>query len=434
MGHPGRAGHRRLRERRGDLPGWPPGPLRQNPDGTLAAPSGQSATLLAIPGGGWTLRTKDGSQYTFDATGKLTAITDAASRAQNLGYDPTGKLATATDAASGRSLTFTWTGNHVTGVRTSSNLALTWTYTYDGDRLTQVCDPIPACTTYAYGAGSHYRSITLDANPRAYWRLTEPTGTTAASEVPGFWGTADATASTVAYGQPGPLAGSPTTAAGFNGTSSFVRLPDNLIRNSSYAAVELWFKTTSTAGGVLFSTSYSLPGDPNPGGSMPALYVGTDGKLHGHLWNGSIPGLASANTVNDGAWHHVALSGAFDSQTLYLDGAAVGTASGQIRNLDPYTFVGAGAVSTQAWPARPVNNWGYFDGGIAEVALYHQPLGPTEVAEHYAAKTATDQLTTVTRPGGIVAASHLRRRGRPGQPPHRRQRRNVCGEPANGRG
>jgi RHS repeat-associated protein len=377
----------------------------KNPDGTLAAPSGQSATLLAVTGGGWTLRTQDGGRYSFDATGRLTAINDAAGRAQNLAYDAGGKLTTATDAASGRSLTFTWTGNHVTQVRTSSSLALTWTYTYQGDRLTQVCDPTTACTSYAYGTGSHYRSITLDANPRAYWRLAEPSGTTAVSEVPGFWGAADGTASTVAFGQPGPLAGSPTTAAGFNGTSSFVRLPDNLIRNSSYAAVELWFKTTSTAGGVLFSTSYSLPGDPNPGGSMPVLYVGTDGKLHGHLWNGSIPGIVSANAVNDGTWHHVALSGAFDSQTLYLDGAAVGTAAGQIQNLDPHILVGAGAVSTLAWPARPVNNWGYFNGGIAEVALYHQPLGSTEVAEHYAARAVTDQLTSITRPGGVVAAS-----------------------------
>ncbi|WP_435061431.1 LamG-like jellyroll fold domain-containing protein [Amycolatopsis thermoflava] len=377
----------------------------KNPDGSFAAPPGQFATLLAVTGGGWTLRTKDGSQYTFDASGKLTSMKDAAGRAQTLTYDGAGKLATATDAASGRSLSFVWTGAHVTSVTTHPDPQLTWSYVYDGDRLTQVCDPLQACTTYDYTTGSHYRTVTMDANPRGYWRLAETTGTTAVSDQPGFWGTADATATDVAWGQAGPLAGSPTTAAGFNGTSSFARLPDDLVRNSHYIGIELWFKTT-TAGGVLFSTGNDQPGAANPGGSMPVLYVGTDGKLYGHLWNGSVNGIVTPSTVTDGAWHHVVLSGAQNTQTLYLDGAAVGSMAGQLANIDPYNFVGVGAVSTRDWPAKPAGTWNYFTGSIAEVALYHQPLGATTVAEHYAARAASNQLTTITRPGGSIAA-HL---------------------------
>ncbi|WP_267283897.1 LamG-like jellyroll fold domain-containing protein [Amycolatopsis thermoflava] len=375
----------------------------KNPDGSYAAPSGQFATLLAVTGGGWTLRTKDGTRYAFDAGGKLTTITDAAGRTQALAYDGAGKLASATDTTSGRSLSFTWTGNHVTTVTTHPDPQLSWTYSYDGDRLTRVCDPTQACTSYASTTGSHYRTVTMDANPRGYWRLAETTGTTAVSDQPGFSGTADATATNVTWGQAGPLAGSPTTAAGFNGTSSVVRLPDNLVRNSHYIGIELWFKTTSP--GVLFSTSNDQPGTANPGGAMPVLYVGTDGKLYGHLWNGSVNGIVTPAAVNNGAWHHVVLSGAYNTQTLYLDGAAVGTMAGQLANIDPYNFVGVGAVSTRAWPAKPAGTWNYFTGTIAEVALYHQPLGATTVAEHYAARAASNQLTTITRPGGSVAAN-----------------------------
>ncbi|KAA9163969.1 type IV secretion protein Rhs [Amycolatopsis acidicola] len=377
----------------------------RNPDGSFAAPPGQFATLLAVSGGGWTLRLKDGTRYAFNATGRLNTVTDAVGRAQSLSYDTGGKLVTATDTTSGRSLTFTWTGNHVTAVTTHPDPELTWSYTYDGDKLAEACDAEQACTTYEYDTGSHYRSVTLDANPRAYWRLSEASGTKSVSEVPGFWGTADGTATNLAYGQPGPLAGSPTTAAGFNGASSVVRMPDNLVRNSNYIAIELWFQTTSTAGGVLFSTGNDLPGAANPGGSMPVLYVGTDGKLHGHLWNGQVDGITTAGTVTDGAWHHVVLSGALNTQTLYLDGASVGTLSGTLANIDPYDFVGAGAVSTRAWPARPTNNWGYFTGSVAEVSLYHQPMGPTTVAEHYAARAQSDALKTITRPGGTTAAT-----------------------------
>jgi RHS repeat-associated protein len=377
----------------------------RNPDGSYAAPSGQSSTLLAVTGGGWTLRTADGTRFAFDAAGRITTITDGSGRAQNLVYNTAGKLSTATDVVSGRSLMFTWTGNHVTQVTTSSTVTLTWTYTYTGDQLTTVCDPTGACTGYAYTSGSHYRTTTLDANPRAYWRLAESAGTTAVSEVPGFFGAADGTATDLTYGQAGPLAGSPTTAAGFNGTSSVVRMPDDLVRNSAYIGVEMWFKTTSTAGGALFSTGHELPGAATPSGSMPVLYVGTDGKLYGHLWNEQVTGMVSANPVNNGTWHHVALSGALNTQTLYLDGVAVGTQAGTLSNLDTHNVVGAGAFNDHDWTAKPAGTWNYFAGSIAEVSLYHQPLGATVVAEHYAARSAVDELTTVTRPGGAIAAS-----------------------------
>src|SRR5205823_1032377 len=117
-----------------------------------------------------------------------------------------------------------------------------------------------------------------------------------------------------------------------------------------------------------------IPGTANPGGATPVLYVGTDGKLYGHFWNGSVNGIATSNVVNDGAWHHVALSGDGSTQSLYLDGNPVGTTDGAIDNIDRDDFIGAGAVSTQSWPARPSNDWGYFPGGIGEVSFYHRPL------------------------------------------------------------
>ncbi|MEU6642708.1 DNRLRE domain-containing protein [Saccharomonospora sp. NPDC046836] len=374
----------------------------RNPDGAFVAPAGEHTTLVANTGGGWTLRLKGGKRYTFDASGRLTTITDAVGRAQNLTYD-NGKLSAATDATSGRSLVFTWIGGHVTSVHTDSDPALTWIYRYDGDRLVEVCDPTDACASHAYEPGSHYRTVAMDGNPRGYWRLAESEGPTAASEVPGFWGNIDGTASDVAFGQPGPLTGSPTTAAGFDGSSSYVQVPDDLVRNSAYASVELWFKTTTA--GVLFSTSNYLPGAANPGGSMPVLYVGTDGKLHGHFWNSQVTGIVSPNAVNDDQWHHVVLSAAYDTQTLYLDGAAVGTQSGTLVNIDPYNFIGVGAVNDRAWPAKPAGTWSYFTGQIAEAAFYQHPLGASVVAEHYAARSASDVLTSITRPGGAVAAN-----------------------------
>ncbi|SDC40929.1 RHS repeat-associated core domain-containing protein, partial [Actinokineospora iranica] len=109
----------------------------------------------------------------------------------------------------------------------------------------------------------------LDTNPRGYWRLSEASGNTAVSEVPGFWGTADGTAASLTRGAVGPLGSSATTASGFGANLNHVRLPDNLVRDSAHLAVEMWFKTTATNGGVLFSTANNLPTDANPTGAMP---------------------------------------------------------------------------------------------------------------------------------------------------------------------
>ena len=71
-----------------------------------------------------------------------------------------------------------------------------------------------------------------------------------------------------------------------------------------------------------------------PSNSVPALYVGTDGLLRGEFWNGSIDPITTSTAVNDGQWHYVALVANGDSQSLYLDGALVGTLAGTINQLD----------------------------------------------------------------------------------------------------
>ena len=71
----------------------------------------------------------------------------------------------------------------------------------------------------------------LDSGPHAYWRLDETSGSgTAADSVLANEGTDNATYSAVTLGQDaGPLAGSSATAATFNGTSSYVTLPQGLV-------------------------------------------------------------------------------------------------------------------------------------------------------------------------------------------------------------
>ncbi|MGW9213561.1 LamG-like jellyroll fold domain-containing protein [Embleya sp. NPDC055664] len=387
----------------------------RNPDGTYAAPSGGFATFTAVPGGGWQLADKSGTRQVFDTNGRLLSVADYAGRTQQITYNADGRISRATDATSGRHLTFTWTGAHVTQAGTNPIDANTpgpiWTYGYDGDRLTTVCPPTPAggpaapCTRYDYTTGSHYRSVVMDAAPRSYWRLGDPgPTTTAADSVPTATAREGAEYRNVTLGRPGALAGSPDQAAGFDGTSSHIRLPADIVGKSTFLSIEMWFKTTRP--GVLFSQQTRTLDDPaGVGGDFnPALYIDTNGKLRGRfLTRGTTPDpITSAANVTDDQWHHAVLSATGTAQTLYLDGQAAGTITGEVYHpAASNTVIGAGFA--QGTPQSP-GNISYFTGSIDDVALYERPLGATGVAEHYAARAAATQLTRVTLPSGRTHA------------------------------
>ncbi|WP_326954014.1 LamG-like jellyroll fold domain-containing protein [Amycolatopsis sp. NBC_01286] len=282
------------------------------------------------------------------------------------------------------------------------------TVSYDpvSDAVTQIGDENGGTWKYApltaAGSSQVYRGAVLGSHPELYQRFADAPGTAVPAGEVNYRPSAYTNAT---LGGPGPFTDS--TAAKFPGTVAGTTLPDHLVSASTTASVELWFSTTSAAAGTLFSTGTSALGTANPSaGAMPVLYVGTDGKLHGHFWDNSVAGMASAGKVNDGKWHHVVLTGANTAQVLYLDGQQIGTLSAQISNGDPLAFVGAGVYNTRGWPAAPTGNtWNYFTGSIGEVAFYRSSLGAGEVAQHFLAAGNSQGLAplttaTITDPAG----------------------------------
>ncbi|NUW43297.1 RHS repeat-associated core domain-containing protein [Nonomuraea rhodomycinica] len=388
-------------------------------DGTYASPAGTFATLASLPEGGWRLMDKSATSYWFDGSGRLTKISDRRNRTQDLTYGSDGKLAKATGTG-GRSLSFTWTGSHVTSVSTDpvNGSPLTWTYSYDGDKLSKVCAPNTgqACTTYTYADASRYRSIVLDAGPSGYWRLNETAtaiGTKTANSA-GWNISADqaeltGTAADLTAAVSGPLSGTPDTAMRFKGTtnSTYVELPPATISGQGgNLAVEAWFKTTGS-GTVIGYQNFTGTFSGGPSAFTPVVYVGTDGKLRGQFYTGTPAPITSATPVNDGIWHHVVLSGAEDTQALFLDGQSVGTLAGKITHVDQWaTRIGSGYGSS-AWPATTSTMAVFpFAGDIDEVAVYGKPLGAKVVQAHYAARLPQPQMTKTVAPSGRVEAEN----------------------------
>ncbi|MEU7829174.1 LamG-like jellyroll fold domain-containing protein [Nonomuraea sp. NPDC049129] len=386
---------------------WPNGQILRfaaNGDGTFQSPPGMHAALAAQTGGGWRLMDQSSTSYVFDAAGRVLKVRDGRGRTQDLAYGTDGKLASAT-ATGGRSLRFGWTGNHVTTVSTDpvDGAALTWSYQYDGDRLTASCSPVaaPNCTQYGYGSGSAYRPRVLDSDPYGYWRLNEATGTDAANL---GWGAGPATYNDPTLRQPGALAGTADASVGFTfgglATGGIQLRPNVVGRLAGQASVEVWFKTTQP--GVVFSAG-------EMGSSSSAIYVGTDGKLraqfraHGLDVDDWYTPITSSATVTNGQWHHVVLTAENGTDRLYLDGQSVGVLQ-SVRDeaWQPVAQFAGGQLGFR-WPVASTG----FRGQLDEAAIYDRPLTEAEIQSHYAARLeAPNKLTKVTLPSGRVWADN----------------------------
>ncbi|MER6978251.1 LamG-like jellyroll fold domain-containing protein, partial [Streptomyces carpinensis] len=411
----------------------------KNSDGTFTPGNGRFATFKSVTGG-YTLTDKDDTVYTFtQSLGSggygLTSVTDANGRSVNLTWT-SGHITKMTSAVSGRSLSLTWStpsgaqAAHVATVVTDpvtpgdATTARTWTYGYTGDQLTQVCSPLSTtkCTTYGYTSASGYRNAALDLDPHTFWSLSEASGTTAKDAVLDNEGTTDATYENVTLGQTaGPLTGSSSKAATFNGTTSDVSLPKNLGNDTNSGAISLWFKT-SQGPGVLYSyASQPISSAQAAGYYTPSVYVGTDGKLNAEFWySGGVNPIVSTASVADGKWHHVVLSASGNSQTLFLDNAKVGSRSGtvSIKSADAFgknqvfNYLGTGFLGGD-WPDEPHHSTTspngyptYFNGSMADVAWYSKPLVAADVNALYTYGThGTSLLSSITRPSGKAFAA-----------------------------
>ncbi|GAA0581308.1 hypothetical protein GCM10010394_07430 [Streptomyces crystallinus] len=404
----------------------------RNSDGTFVPPLGRYARFQTVTGGGYTLVDKDFTTYSFtQATARagvyaIKSITDFANRGETFFYTGN-QLTKITNTTSNRSLSLSWqtpagaTAAHVATVATDpsdpsdANTAQTWKYGYTGDQLTSVCPPADwtKCITYGYATGNHYRTTVLDEDPFAYWRLGEAAGDGVAKDAVDLnQGKYNGIYHNVTTGGTGVLAGSTQPTASFNGTSSYVEIPSAPGATPSYASVSLWFKT-SQAGGVLFYYGDKPLSDPDPVGTTthntPAVYVGTDGKLHGCF--ASSPGcnttIVSAAAVNDNKWHQAVLTGAATTMSLYLDGVAQGTKSGTINDwAQPYLTLGAG-VNTDGWPnMNAADPLGHFSGQLAEAAIYSEPLSQDVITAQYQAATRpAGLLNKITTPNGKTQSS-----------------------------
>jgi hypothetical protein len=232
--------------------------------------------------------------------------------------------------------------------------------------------------TFAVVAPAAYAAVVLGDAPRAYWRLGETSGATAADELAGNPGTY---LNGVTLGGPGAIAGDSNAAVRLDGVDDRVSMGDPASGALDFGtgdfSVEVWLKTTLNGERAVIGKRSSTSSAP-----YWQVTVTDDGSRTGTIRANVFDGAVSrqvygpSRRVDDGAWHHVVV--VFDRDvgiTVYVDGVSAstsGAATGSLASGGPF-LVGK------------VTGYGHFSGEIDEVAVYPRLVSAQQVQAHLAA-------------------------------------------------
>ena len=223
-----------------------------------------------------------------------------------------------------------------------------------------------------------YGKAVYDADPELYWRLGESTGTTAKDA---GRNSSDGTyAGDVTKGVTGALIGVPDTAARFAPTANELgELTETRVSsqrsyvNPTTYALEVWVKTSTTAGGKIIGFGNRATGLSN--NYDRHVYMTPDGRLNFGTYTNTTNIITSPSAYNDDLWHHVVAQQSAAGMRLFVDGVEVASNSlTAAQNYTGYWLVGGDS----GWAGA-----NYFTGTIDEVAVYGAPLSLEQVQEHH---------------------------------------------------
>lgn len=214
-----------------------------------------------------------------------------------------------------------------------------------------------------------YRDTILTDTPVDYYEMETSTGTDSGS------GSRTLTLSGVTTG----VAGRVVNGWSFNGTSNYASMASWPSLSTAYT-FEGWVKAPSAQGMtgdyhtlirrdgtdivLLRVRGSNITGNVNPG-QAEAYVAGTT------LTSGT------SFRVDDGNWHHIALTVSGTAATLYVDGVSRATATTSKSTYSMGTgaaYIGAASGTSE-----------FFKGAMDEVAVYNTALSSTRIAAHYTA-------------------------------------------------
>ncbi|MFC9706702.1 LamG-like jellyroll fold domain-containing protein [Paenibacillus sp. NPDC056933] len=188
---------------------------------------------------------------------------------------------------------------------------------------------------------------------------------------------------------------------GLNGSSSYMKLPDRMLKGAQHFTFSAWVNAaggpgaSSSGGSDINAASARIFDFGSPSGKSMALSIEADGTLRL-----TAPGLqgtgaesVTGSGVTSGQWHHVAVTVSGSTAVLYLDGAELARTSdvnpGSIRSL---------LNGANKYIGKSGTNEHYFAGSLDEIKLYSRAL----LAADITALAADKPSPPVVEPPGPI--------------------------------
>ena len=243
------------------------------------------------------------------------------------------------------------------------------------------------------GKINHEAALKATPNLRALYRLNENFGSIGPAADSGGGGFNGMYASGVMKGlvnslETGDGGNTLGNAAGFDGVDDQILLPAAVVPAGGFTdfSLSFWVNTTQQNGATTNWFNGQGLVDGSGGGLASDFGTSLLGDKFAFGLGSPDTTVKSAQTINDGQWHHVvATRVSFNgAMAVYVDGVLGGTASGPTGARTATTQLAIGALQTGA---------NFFAGQLDEVAIFTRALGAGEVASLYQAEVppANDQ-------------------------------------------
>ena len=203
------------------------------------------------------------------------------------------------------------------------------------------------------------------------YRFDENSGTAVADTIRGGAGTGAASSSS------GWVAGKIGNAVEFNGADGYILAPNAVPTGTTAFSVAAWVWADSAP---VWGSIVKNWGDSSAGAFHLGFNVGS-GQISNYVSPPTLGPVVDPGILSLNAWHHVALSydGGTATQTLYIDGVSVGSASASasLTALSPNMGIGVKTDNTTLAPDTGAP--GYWDGKIDDLAFWDTALTAAEV-------------------------------------------------------
>ena len=254
-------------------------------------------------------------------------------------------------------------------------------------------------------AQAAYVDVVDGLSPIGYWRLGEPSGTSATDQSGnGITGTYDG----VTLGATGAIGGDSDTAIDFDGINDqMITLSSSSLRLTGDMSVSIWVNIDTYPGASEVGPLFTIEADAQTSGvaKMAELAVDQSGDIvYSHEYSPGGSGVDqrtfSSSNLSTDTWYNITVTrdATAEEVTLYIDGDLLDTFS---FNNQPEGY-GNGTLYLGQYGTD------LFDGSIDEIAVFDYELTGQNVTDIYNAAQVPEPATIMIL--GLGAAVLMRRR------------------------